>query len=741
MKKLNRRYVRSIRENLPFYLSATLLTVVTLLMFYMFNIAGNAILSFSADFFPQHHLEDANFTTYLPLSDGDIEELEEKYDLTLEREQFFNLETNGTTARVFKRTEKVDLYEVTVGKDLQADDEILISEGYGVNMDVSIGDPMTIGDKTYKVVGFFQRPDYLYMLENEDDSYKNITTFYLAYMTDSAFDALGDSTCRYLVRYTQDNSTDFRRAVHETFVMRSYLSAKENPRISMVDTQAEMFVLMSYVIVCVLPLIAVALVCIIISRKVKSEQRMIGTLSALGYTKRQLMGHYTGFAALPGIVGGILTAIFSAIFSQPYSEIGLQDYEPMRVQGHLNPLIAVLGVVIPTAMYVIAALLAVRKLLKKDTVLLLAANTDGADKKRKRILADKKLSFRKKYAIRSVIGNPARSFVVLLGIFLGCFIMLFGFSVFDSIQTMMGDVSDELGSYEYQYMLNELVEDAAYGGEKMLAGTVEDASGVTITLLGTEGDNPYLNFRDVHGNELEFGDGYCVSSLLATICDLKEGDSMELYNPLSLEKTEVTIGGIIQNDTMKAVYTTPNNAADILGLKHGVYNALVSEEKLDIPQEKVAKEIRKSSLDEQMQTMLDQMGYMIDLMIGLGIMICIASIYVAINMMVAENRSNISMLKVLGYKDRQIHRIVLDVNHIFLPIGILLAIPAALGLCDTFYRMFADMLDIRITATIAPKSYVIAILLTVASYFASLLLAKRRVKRVDMIESLKDNRE
>ena len=45
---------------------------------------------------------------------------------------------------------------------------------------------------------------------------------------------------------------------------------------------------------------------------------------------------------------------------------------------------------------------------------------------------------------------------------------------------------------------------------------------------------------------------------------------------------------------------------------------------------------------------------MIDTMVGLGIVICIASVYVAVNMLVSENRRNISMLKVLGYSDRKI---------------------------------------------------------------------------------------
>ena len=64
-----------------------------------------------------------------------------------------------------------------------------------------------IGGKEYAVVGFMQRPDYLYMLENEDDSYKNISTFYLCYMTDSAFEKLNAEGCQYLVRYGENSDT------------------------------------------------------------------------------------------------------------------------------------------------------------------------------------------------------------------------------------------------------------------------------------------------------------------------------------------------------------------------------------------------------------------------------------------------------------------------------------------------------------------------------------------------------
>lgn len=49
--KLNKRYFRSIRANLPFYIAASILTMVTLLMFYLFYIAGTGINAYGDKFF------------------------------------------------------------------------------------------------------------------------------------------------------------------------------------------------------------------------------------------------------------------------------------------------------------------------------------------------------------------------------------------------------------------------------------------------------------------------------------------------------------------------------------------------------------------------------------------------------------------------------------------------------------------------------------------------------------------
>lgn len=739
--KLNKRYFRSIKSNISFYVSSTVLTIMTLFLFFMMNIAGSAIWEFGDDFFETQNVEHANFITYLPISEEEIEELEEEYSVNMELQYYSNIETDGVTARVFKKTSEINLYSVTEGRDVETNDEIIISEGYAAFNKISLGDPITIGNKTYTVTGFFQRPDYLYMLQNEGDSYKNVTTFYLAYVTDEEYENIGGENCLYFVRYEEDNQADFRKAVNEKYYMRTYVSAKENMRIDMVKMQAEMFTAISYIILVIMPLIVVALVSTVINRKVKSEQKLIGTLTALGYKKSKLMLHYTGFAMIPGVFGGIFAVIFSMIFAQPFGEVCLADYEPMRIECHVDPVAAMTGIIVPTVMYVFAAMYSVNKLLKKDTVLLLNGNSEQGEKNYKNMLVKNKVSFRVKYAMRSLIGNPSRTFVVFLGIFLGNYIALLGYSFLDTMDNTKKNMVDKMGSFEYQYVLNELVEENVYGGELVTMSAMENTEGEQFSIVGTTDDNPYLQLKDIDGNEISLNDGYYITSIMAMLQDVQTGDKMILCNPLTLEEFEITVAGILDNDMQNAVFGNKEDVAELMGIDENVSNVVMSDVALDIPDSKIIQTIKKDDAKEQFQNMSNQMNVMVYFLIGIGAIICVASIYVAVNMLVTENRTNISMLKVLGYRDKQINQIVLNVNHILLPIGILLSIPLVFASTNWFMVFLAEFIGVLPKAYVAPWSFVYTVVLVCWSYFGSLFLLRRKVSKVDMVESLKGNRE
>ena len=738
---LNKRYSRSIKNNLSFYISTTILTIMTLVLFFTMNIAGEAIWEFGDQFFISQNLEDANFTTYLPISEEEIAELEDTYEVILEPQYYCNIETEGITSRVFQKNQKINLYQVTEGRDALEKDEVIISEGYSVFNKVSIGDSIKIGEKEYEVTGFFQRPDYLYMLQNEGDSYKNVTTFFLAYVTDEEFKEIGEKNCLYLVQYEKENSEEFRKAINEKYYMRSYLSAKENMRIDLVKMQAEMYIYMSYIILAVMPLVVVVLVSIVINRKVKSEQKLIGTLTALGYKKSGLMIHYAGFAMIPGLLGGVFSVILSVIFAQTFGELCLADYEPMRIQCHMEVLPAILGIIVPTIMYILAAMRAVSKLLKKDTVLLLNDNGEQGKKNYKNMWVKNKMSFRIKYALRSLMGNPGRSFVVFLGIFLGSYIVLLGFSLLDTMEYTQFNMIDEMGGYEYQYVLKELIKGNEYGGEAVLMSTLENESGEQFSIIGTSDSNPYLQLKDLEGKPIHLEDGYYVTSVMALLQDIQAGDILKVRSPLTLEEFEIKVAGILDNDVQKGIYCSTKEVAELLGMEEDLGNVIMSDSSLQIPKDKIIQIIKKSDAKEQFQNISNQMNLMIYFVIGMGAIICVAAIYVAVNMLVSENKSNISMLKVLGYQDTQINEIVLRINHILVPMGFVASIWPVFITINWFMVFLADFMGVLPKTYIAPISLVYTAILICISYFGSLLLLCRKVSKVDMVESLKGNRE
>lgn len=736
---LKKRYKRDLKHNMSLYVSSIILTVLSLLLFYLYLIAGTGIQRFAEDFFREQKIEDANFSTYKPIPDEKIQEYEKDYDLILEEQKYINIETNEVVARVFENTENVDLYKVTKGKDVKKDDEVVISEGYAQKQDIAIGDKIKIGTKEYKVSGFMERPDYLYMLQHLTDTEKNVTSFFICYMTQDEFASLDAQNSQYLVRYEKDNEDDFRKEVHDTYIMNSYIKAKDNTRIKMVTEQPKIFIQMAYFTLVTVPLLVVLLISVILSRKIKNEQKMIGTLVAYGYTNKQIIRHYAGFSAVPGVVGGILTTMVVAIFAEPYGAMGLMDYEPMQAEFKLEPWQMLLGIIIPTVMYILSTVFTVRRLLKHEITELLVGAVKGQGKVRK-VLADKEVSFRLKFGIRAMLGNPGRSFVLFLGVFLGSLVIIFSMAVMDSATYIIDATADNMKGYAYQYSLNELRDDKKYEGRTLLCGAAEDRDGRSVTLMGAD-QNDLLSLKNREGHAITVDEKYYVTSLYAKVADVKSGDEIEIINPLSMKKYMITVEGIIDDNLTKAIYTSRKNISKITGIGEESYNVILSNEKLDIPNNKIVSFLSREGIDEQYKIVIGQMETIINLLKMIGVIICIISVYIAVNMIVTENRGNISMLRVLGYSDRRINKLILNDNIFIVIIAILCGLPCGVFVNTLMFESFIDVLGYLVETHVKPTSYLFTVVLVLAGYYVSMHFLKKKVSKVDMVESLKDNRE
>ena len=100
-----------------------------------------------------------------------------------------------------------------------------------------------------------------------------------------------------------------------------------------------------------------------------------------------------------------------------------------------------------------------------------------------------------------------------------------------------------------------------------------------------------------------------------------------------------------------------------------------------------------------------------------------------------------SMLKVLGYRNKEINSMVLNVYHLLVPIAIILSF--ILGFFGTKAVFTANVLVYKtyLETCIYPISVIKMSLLVLGSYAGSLFLLRGKAGKVDLVESLKDNRE
>lgn len=741
--KINRRYKRSIKNNMAFYVSSTILTLFALLLYLAFSIGGWGIKNFTDDFFKTQKLEDAQFITYNVIPDEDIERIEQEYDLVFEKEGFFEFEENDYDARILQRNSKINLHKVVSGKDAVNDNDIIISKGYADNKKVKIGDSLTINNKKYIVSGLFERPDYLFMLQNTTDSSKNVDSFFIAMVSDDEFKALGEPAYIYAVKYNKENSNEFRKFLNDKYKVVSYLSSDENKRISEVVQQPDTFISMSYFMLIIIPLIVVALISTIIGRMVKKEQKQIGTLMALGYKKWTIIRHYAGFAIIPGLIGSLLSLFIAALGAEKLGNMCLADYEPMEAKFQAKGSELVLCILIPSLIYLLASILTARKLLKKNVVTLLSGNSDNLNGKKKKYFVDSTMNFRKKLALRSILFNKSRSFVVFIGVFLGGFIVMFSLAFMDSLKSIGDKGGEAIGSFEYEYVMNYIMTDVPEDSEPVILTSFETMDDSSFYFMGINDDNKYIKIDDKSGKRISLGENDCImTSLAAKIYGIDVGDTFKFKNGNTLDEYEYKITAISENSFQKCIYVTMENARELLNWEPGSYNALQSvNENSEIDNKFVNFTVTKESISDQMKNTVDQMKLIVGILIVLGSVICISSIYVAVNMLVDENKVNISMLKVLGYHKKEINRTILNTNNLILIIGIILSIPCAYLACNSFYSSMADSMGCIIPSIYNPVSMIATVMIVLLCYFVSLAFLKRKVYKIDVIESMKDNRE
>ena len=216
-----------------------------------------------------------------------------------------------------------------------------------------------------------------------------------------------------------------------------------------------------------------------------------------------------------------------------------------------------------------------------------------------------------------------------------------------------------------------------------------------------------------------------------------KGDSFCFYNTVTMQETTVTISGIVKNDILPLVLTSKENVAQLLNRTLEEYNAIIGKEKLTIPNGLLKKNASLQDCEEQVRNLSATAGIVLKLLKVLGMLICLLIVTMMSGFIIGESSRNISMLEVLGYRKGEVRRFVLTVNHFLVPVGFILGVPLGYLVAYSMILSAAQSSGRLMSLPVRPATLLGSFFFVLAAYGIAMALAGRKLKKVDMVETLK----
>ena len=517
-----------------------------------------------------------------------------------------------------------------------------------------------------------------------------------------------------------------------------------------------------------------ALVALTTMTRMVDEQRInIGTLKGLGYTPGMIAKKYIVYAMSASAIGSIIGLVvgytlFPTIIYNAYAIM----YTVPKVELRTDFFITVLSIATSIFVTTFAAFAACRRELIEAPAILMRPK---APKNGKRILLERigfiwnKIGFIWKVTLRNIFRYKKRFLMTVLGIS-GCTaLILTGFGIRDSIQMIVDVQFGELNKYSMtaSYDSDEKIEDVEY-----LKSLISNEKGVKeigmfhnqnakvminnkekeVTVVIPENKNTFKNFIDLRDRKSHTpikldNKGIVISEKAARNLDAKVGDKVKILNENDVS-ADAVISGITENYVNHYIYMTNdyykalfNRNAD----SNRVYGVL--DDSVTLAQEdKMASKIIDSTcangtvfttgIKDGFSDTIKSLNYVVLLMIVSAGALAFVVLYNLSNVNISERIREIATIKVLGFYDKEVSAYIYRENVILTLIGAVVGLGLGVIL-HQFIMVTVEVENMMFGRLINPLSYAAAFVLTIVMGTIVNLVMNKKLKKVEMVESLK----
>lgn len=356
--------------------------------------------------------------------------------------------------------------------------------------------------------------------------------------------------------------------------------------------------------------------------------------------------------------------------------------------------------------------------------------------------------------------------MTVLGI-AGCTgLLLTGFGIRDSVNDIMGKQFSEIFLYDGQIIIDD--DKLTLENVHDLLATnsdIQDYLPVQMEKIDVEANGrtyeanlmvpldieTFTKMIDLHerttGKPVPLeADGVVITEKLAKLLDVGLGDTFSFINPEHI-RYEVKVGGIAENYLMHYIYMPPEYYEEIANTDAVVNSAMFTikdQENLSAQQFKeellehdgVLSIVFLSDIEEEFNDMMGNLNFVIIVIILSAGALAFLVLFNLTNINITERIREIATIKVLGFRDHEVDAYIFRENMLLTLVGTFLGL--FLGVFFHKYIIRTMEIDSMMFGQQAhPESFLWSVLLTLIFTLLVNLFMHRKLKRVNMVESLK----
>lgn len=344
------------------------------------------------------------------------------------------------------------------------------------------------------------------------------------------------------------------------------------------------------------------------------------------------------------------------------------------------------------------------------------------------------MGFVRTFQIRHLFRERRTAATVFLGMFLALLVCMIGLNCYVLCEHIRTDsVADT--RYEYMYTYKYPERTVPEGGEEACGLTLKkEVLGYQfdVTLFGIHPDNPYFDAPVKKGQSRVM-----ISSAMASKCGLNAGDDLVLKDGEDDKSYTFTVDGIVPYSAGICAFMEIDSMRELIGAEKNYYNIVFVDEALEIDADRLYATSSKAQVEKSASVFVEKMRPMVRMVTVVSGLLFVVVMYLMMKVMVDRCAMSISMMKIFGYRKKEIRRLYLNGNLVVVAVSGAVSIPLSKTLMDRVYPYLVSNVAVGLNLTFDWWMYLGLFAAILLLYLLSVPLLMRRINRILPTEALR----